>query len=90
MSGTSVRDAPLSAAYVAEREALTPQSIVGVFRWCALRPFDAAAKLAQVGAKLVLVPPGDTMQSKARYAAPAVLLEAQQRADATRPWAVSG
>jgi len=90
VSGTSVWDTLLSAAYVAERRTLTPQSIVGAFRRCARWPFDAAAMLARVGANVGLVPPGDTVQSKARAAAAAVLLGAQQRVDATRRRSVSG
>jgi len=90
VSGTSVRDTLLSAAYVEERRTLTPQSIVCAFRRCALWPFNASAMLARVGANVGLVPPGNTVQSKARSAAAAVLLGAQQRVDATRRRSVSG
>jgi len=90
VSGTSVRNTLMSAAYVAERRTLTPQSIVGAFRLCELWPFDAAAMLARVGANVGLVPPGDTVQSKDSAAAAAVLLGAQQRVDATRRRSVSG
>jgi len=81
---TSARHALMSAAYEAERSAFAPRVIVGAFRRICLWPLNQMVVLDRAKANLGVSPTDKSVEERARSAAAAVIVEAQQRVAGVR------